>query len=96
MTSDPPKYSILGLGDIVIPGIFVSMCLRYDFLKTINRFKFNELVEGEKKGEKKNQTVSYLIKLANESSKTYFVSCLIGYLIAIITTVIVMIIFEHG
>ncbi len=23
-------FSMLGLGDIVIPGIFVAMCLRYD------------------------------------------------------------------
>lgn len=26
-----PKFSMLGLGDIVIPGIFVAMCLKYDF-----------------------------------------------------------------
>ena len=30
---EKPQYSILGLGDIVIPGIFVSLCLRFDFLK---------------------------------------------------------------
>ena len=29
-TSEPPKFSMLGLGDIVIPGIFVAMCLKYD------------------------------------------------------------------
>ena len=23
-------FSMLGLGDVVIPGIFVAMCLRYD------------------------------------------------------------------
>jgi len=29
---DPsPKFSMLGLGDIVIPGIFVALCLKYDF-----------------------------------------------------------------
>merc|ERR1712167_136599 len=27
---DPKKMSMLGLGDIVIPGIFVALCLRYD------------------------------------------------------------------
>jgi minor histocompatibility antigen H13 len=36
MTADPPKHSILGLGDIVIPGIFVSLCLRFDVLKTLD------------------------------------------------------------
>lgn len=35
-SADPPQYSILGLGDIVIPGIFVSLCLRYDFLKSLD------------------------------------------------------------
>ena len=27
---DPWKQSILGLGDIVIPGVLVAMCLRFD------------------------------------------------------------------
>ena len=31
-----PQYSMLGLGDIVIPGIFVSLCLRFDFLKSLD------------------------------------------------------------
>ena len=35
-SGEKPQYSILGLGDIVIPGIFVSLCLRYDFLKSLN------------------------------------------------------------
>ena len=30
LTADPPKLSMLGLGDIVIPGIFVAMTLRFD------------------------------------------------------------------
>lgn len=35
--ADPPQFSMLGLGDIVIPGIFVALCLKYDiyrFIKT--------------------------------------------------------------
>jgi minor histocompatibility antigen H13 len=32
-STTPPQYSILGLGDIVIPGIFMSLCLRFDVLK---------------------------------------------------------------
>ena len=34
LTSEPDtsvQYSILGLGDIVVPGIFVALLLRYDF-----------------------------------------------------------------
>lgn len=43
-SADPPQYSILGLGDIVIPGIFVSLCLRFDFLKSLNIDKIDKLV----------------------------------------------------
>lgn len=42
---EKPKYSILGLGDIVIPGVFVSLCLRFDFLKTINIGKLEKLIK---------------------------------------------------
>lgn len=28
--AEPPLFSMLGLGDIVIPGVFVSLCLKYD------------------------------------------------------------------
>ena len=31
--SEPPKYNMLGLGDIVIPGIFIALCLKYDLDK---------------------------------------------------------------
>lgn len=30
LTVTPPKFSMLGLGDIVIPGIFVALCLKFD------------------------------------------------------------------
>ena len=32
---------MLGLGDIVIPGIFVAICLKYDIDRNINKFKNN-------------------------------------------------------
>ena len=30
LTLSDSKFSMLGLGDIVIPGIFVALCLKYD------------------------------------------------------------------
>jgi len=30
LAATPDKFSMLGLGDIVIPGIFVALCLKYD------------------------------------------------------------------
>ena len=38
-------FAILGLGDIVIPGIFVSLCLRFDFLKKIDAEYLNKLIK---------------------------------------------------
>ena len=32
----------------------------------------------------------------NKSPKTYYLGCVIGYLVAIITTVVVMLLFDHG
>lgn len=29
--------SLLGLGDIVIPGIFIALCLRYDFIRNFDK-----------------------------------------------------------
>ena len=97
LTADPPKYSILGLGDIVIPGIFVSLCLRFDFLKSLNKEHLSNILEKEKKGEMaSNATMQYLLQKAKIAPKHYFIACLVGYLVAIVTTVVIMIIFEHG
>lgn len=48
---DPPKFSLLGLGDIVIPGIFMAMCLRYDILRSLNVNNVNKLSEAGKADE---------------------------------------------
>lgn len=45
LTTDPAQYSILGLGDIVIPGIFMSLCLRFDFLKNVNKNSLSDMIE---------------------------------------------------
>ncbi|KRX08678.1 hypothetical protein PPERSA_07490 [Pseudocohnilembus persalinus] len=34
-----PKFSMLGLGDIVIPGIFVALCLKYDLDQRLSKVK---------------------------------------------------------
>lgn len=59
-SGEKPKYSILGLGDIVIPGIFVSLCLRFDFLKSLNIKHMEGLLKKEAAGEDVS-TVKYLI-----------------------------------
>ena len=89
---DPPKFSLLGLGDIVIPGIFMAMCLRYDIMRSLNVKAVNALSE---KGEA-DQVVTMLRKATANAPRPYFYGCVIGYVIAIIITVVVMLVFEHG
>jgi minor histocompatibility antigen H13 len=91
-SGEKPQFSILGLGDIVIPGIFVSLCLRYDFLRSIDPKKFEKLVEADDAGD----LIKYLNNTSHNAPKSYFIAVNIGYLIAIICTVIVMLVFNHG
>lgn len=94
-SAEKPQYSILGLGDIVIPGIFVSLCLRFDFIKSLNSKYVAAQLKKEAKGEDAD-TMRYLRKQAIECPKSYFIATNIGYLIAIICTIVVMLVFDHG
>ena len=94
-SGEKPKYSILGLGDIVIPGVFVSLCLRFDFLKSINIDKFQSMLKKEAEGEDVD-TMKYLVNQAANCKKTYFKAVNVGYLLAMICTIVVMLVFEHG
>lgn len=91
-SADPPKFSLLGLGDIVIPGIFMAMCLRYDILRSLNVRAVNKLSEAGKADE----VLQLLRKAVQTAPRPYFNGCIIGYVIAIVTTVVVMLVFEHG
>jgi minor histocompatibility antigen H13 len=37
--TEAPQFSMLGLGDIVIPGIFVALCLKYDIDRRVQNAK---------------------------------------------------------
>lgn len=55
------------------------------------------MVEKETKGEElKETTMDYLVKKALNSPKHYFAAVNFGYLIAIICTIVVMLVFDHG
>jgi len=95
-SGEKPHFSILGLGDIVIPGIVVSLCLRYDFLKHINLKHFEKLVKAEGKGDGDADLMKYLNKVASECPQRYFAAVNVGYLIAMVCTIVVMFIYDHG
>jgi len=45
LTTTPIKFSILGLGDIVIPGIFIALCIRYDINRVLSKTIIPKSVE---------------------------------------------------
>ena len=95
MTKDPPQYNILGLGDIVLPGVFMSMCLRFDFLKTLDVEKLKEMKENHGKTHKK-EILGFLNFKAKDAPKHYMFSVFFGYLLGMVATILVMLIFDHG
>lgn len=97
-SGEKPQYSLLGLGDIVIPGVFVSLCLRFDVLKQLDKKKLESLILHESESEKNQdgRTVKYLSEMAVSCSKHYFMAVNVGYFLAIVCTIIVMLVFDHG
>ena len=79
-----PKFSLLGLGDIVIPGVFIALALRFDVIKTLPK-KVNEMMERGNADE----VLSMLKKNAVTAPKHYFIGTIIGTIVgAIIETII--------
>ena len=79
----PGDLSLLGLGDIVIPGIFIALCLRYDFIRNFNP-------------KAKDRAYNNILKLFSGINKPYFWSCIVGYVAGMVTTVAIMLIFQRG
>jgi hypothetical protein len=75
----------------------MSLCLRFDVLKMLDIGKLESIIEGEKKGTQPNGTFyQYVTRVANGAPKHYYLAVVVGYLIAIITTIVIMFIFNHG
>ena len=79
LSEDPIKFSMLGLGDIVIPGIFISLCVRYDINSVLDK-------EGDKKLSKQD---------IEKIPTPYFNVCMASYALGICLTFAVMVWFDH-
>eukprot|EP00744_Colponema_vietnamica_P001667 GILI01002738.1.p1 GENE.GILI01002738.1~~GILI01002738.1.p1 ORF type:complete len:386 (-),score=149.05 GILI01002738.1:388-1545(-) len=78
------QLSMLGLGDIVIPGIFVALCLRFDHFLA-------------KSSPSSRSGAGFAERLAaGDFSKPYFTSCMVGYVLGLAATIIVMFVFQHA
>ncbi len=82
------KFSMLGLGDIIIPGIYMALCLRFDIMRWIQH-KTHSI-------ENKELTVADLQKGAciTESSKAFFHASILGYVFGLVATIFVMTMFN--
>ncbi|TID16129.1 Cycloheximide resistance protein [Venturia nashicola] len=109
-------FSMLGLGDIVVPGMMVTLALRFDlYLHYLRQQKMKEKDDG-----KQVWTANYIapgkhfwtqfwtsswfsdrrprpdMLRTGAFSKTYFWASVIGYTVGMITTLWIMIIFNHA
>ena len=129
----PTRASMLGLGDIVVPGIFIGLCLRFDLYMYYYRqqkLKEVELVTDDassghvvtNKGTQRmvvkpdyispqgqwgdrfwstkltkifSPDVTPAVK-ASAFPKPYFHAGMIGYLLAMITTLVMLLVFQHA
>ena len=80
-----PVLQMLGLGDIVMPGLFIAILLRYDFYRASGMSK--------KKIQVKEQI---LLRETLSFEKPFFNSCIFAYIAGLILTVFVMYTFKHA
>ena len=72
------QFSMLGLGDIVIPGVFVALMLRFDRKRAFPKLEAKDLI----------------LKGFSSFSRVYFNYTLVAYTLGLVTTIGVMHIFK--
>lgn len=65
--------TMLGLGDIVMPGVFISLALRFDFVQAVN------------KAQKAGIALDRLPNPKSAYSKPYFAAVLVSYVLGLVT-----------
>ncbi|KAG0645272.1 Intramembrane protease 1 [Hyphodiscus hymeniophilus] len=102
----PGRGSMLGLGDVVLPGIMMALALRFDLYlhylrhptrKDEKKAPYHEATGkwGERFwtwGSKDEPTIADGARF----KKVYFKASLIGYVLGLVTTLVVLNIFKHG
>ncbi|MBW0502640.1 hypothetical protein O181_042355 [Austropuccinia psidii MF-1] len=78
---DQKKFAMLGLGDIVMPGIFVALSLRYDYKKA-----YDKLVKASTGPINK----AAILSPTHNFPRPYFYTCMSSYIVGLMTTMAVM------
>jgi minor histocompatibility antigen H13 len=91
------RPSMLGLGDIVIPGIFIALMLRYD----LRRYQTKQLLANENKGRSTTRASTAATVAAVSTSaqqfqfpRTFFLVNLVCYTLGLAGTVAIMFFFQ--
>ena len=79
---------MLGLGDIIIPGIYMALCLRFDVMRWI-KSKTSEIMNDKIKISEFDKGACMI-----KSPKSFFNASICGYIFGLIATIFVMTIFE--
>lgn len=104
------NFAMLGLGDIVIPGIFIALLLRFDMrlIKILHLFIFywffflsaRNVVKGFEFcscWEIHNSLFEYeILDSVHQNKRTYFYSGFAAYFLGLVLTIFVMHYFKHA
>lgn len=105
----PKKGGMLGLGDVVLPGIMMALALRFDLY--LYYLRKQTITSGDQKkikapyvdatglwGERFWTSRSEESNVADASRfpKTYFHASIVGYLVGMLTTLTVLVYFNHA
>jgi len=78
------SFSMIGLGDIVIPGLLSSMCLRCDLINCFRESRSKALKDGQKDPDRVQKLI------LEDFSSFYFYCSLVGYVFGFILTIAAM------
>ncbi|KAI1352691.1 signal peptide peptidase-domain-containing protein [Xylaria sp. FL0043] len=129
----PTRFSMLGLGDIVVPGMFIGLCLRFDHYMHYYRQQKLKQVELRTDDASSGQLITnkgtqrMVIKpeyinpqgqwgdrfwgtklskvfspdatpalKASAFPKPYFHAAMVGYLVAMVATLVMLLVFQHA
>ncbi|GAA97932.1 uncharacterized protein L969DRAFT_89765 [Mixia osmundae IAM 14324] len=92
-------FTMLGLGDIVIPGIFVALAQRFDFEQAVAKAlgpvaTATQKQIGEPSIRAANLPVTPSDGFAARYPRPYFVTCFVAYIVGLVVTIGVMNVFK--
>lgn len=82
-------FNMIGLGDIVIPGVYVALMLRLDYLRVLRKLK------DQGTGLMTDSLGNFIIPF-NFTNFSTFILTFFGYFAGILSTLIVMNVFQHA